>query len=81
MSPLIPFSILNNISILVKRHNFTLVFFQDQVHIFQDTYFESYQIHQVTIMYGFEHTNHDIPPNFLFQKLMTCLCTFLLIIE
>ena len=73
MSPLIPFSILNNISISIKRHNFTLAFFQDQVHIFQDTYFESSQIHQLTIMYRIEHTNHDIPLIFLFQKLMTCL--------
>ena len=33
---------------------------QDQAHIFQDTYFESCQIHLLTIMYGFEHTNHGI---------------------
>ena len=39
---------------------------QDQVHIFQDT---SSQIHQLTIMYRFEHTNYDILLNFLFQNL------------
>ena len=33
---------------------------QDQVLIFQDTYFKSSQIHQLTIMYCFGHTNHDI---------------------
>ena len=42
---------------------------QDQAHIFQGTYFKGYQIHQLTIMYRFEHTNHDIILNFLFQSL------------
>ena len=42
---------------------------QDQVHTYQDTYSESSQIHQVTIMYCFEHTDHDIPLSFLFQDL------------
>ena len=42
---------------------------QDQAHIFQDTYFETSQIHQLTIMYHFEHTNHDIILQFLFQNL------------
>ena len=42
---------------------------QDPVHIIQPTYFESYQIYQLTIMYRFEHTNHDILQNFLFQNL------------
>ena len=42
---------------------------QDQAHIFQDTYFETSQIHQLTIMYHFEHTNHDIILHFLFQNL------------
>ena len=49
---LIPFSVINNILISVKRSNFTLVFYkaachdnpgavilQDQAYIFQDTYF------------------------------------------
>ena len=39
---------------------------QDQVHIYQDTYFKSFQIHQQAEMYRIEHdTNQD----FLFQKL------------
>ena len=33
---------------------------KDQAHIFQDIYFESSQIHPLTIMYFFEYTNHDI---------------------
>ena len=74
---------MNNISISVKRSSFTFVFFKAachtnpgagktyifQAHIFQDTYFESSQIHQLTIMYHFEHTNHDILLNLLFQYL------------
>ena len=66
-----------------KRSNFTLVFFkaachakpgavkseQDQVHISQGTYVRSSQIHQLTIMTRFEHANHDILLNLLFQKL------------
>ena len=40
-----------------------------QVHIFRDNYFESSQIHQLTVMYHFEHTNHDILLNFLFENL------------
>ena len=39
---------------------------QDEANIFQDTYVESFQIHQLTIMYHFEHTNYDIILNFLF---------------
>ena len=42
---------------------------KDQVHIVSGTYFESFQIHQLTIMYCFEHTNHDITLNFLFRNL------------
>ena len=41
---------------------------QDQV-IFQEIYFKSFQIHQLTIKYCFEHTNHDIVLSFLFQNL------------
>ena len=44
---------------------------QNQGHIFQGTYFESSHIHQLTIMYRFEHTNHDIFLNFL---KMLCEC-------
>ena len=40
---------------------------QDQAHIFQDTYFESFQIHQLTVVYHFEHIMHDNLLNFLFQ--------------
>ena len=32
---------------------------QDLAYIFQDTYFESFQIHQLTIMYHSEYTNND----------------------
>ena len=42
---------------------------QDQGHIFQETYFESSQIYQLTLMYCFEHTNNDILLNLLFQNL------------
>ena len=42
---------------------------QSQVYIFQGTYFESSQIHLLTIMYHFEHKNQDILLNFLFQNL------------
>ena len=69
----------------VKRSNFTLVFFkavfhanqvvkdneQNQAHIFQGTYFESSQIHQLTIMYCFEHTDHDIHLKFYFKSFQT----------
>ena len=34
--------------------------FQDKAHLFQDKYFKSSQIHQLTTMYHFEHINHDI---------------------
>ena len=42
---------------------------QDQAYIFQDRYFESYQIHQLTIIYRFEDTNQENLLNFLFQNL------------
>ena len=41
----------------------------DKVHIFQAIYFENFQIHQLTIIHCFEHINHDIFPNVLFQNL------------
>ena len=49
--------------ILVRKYNE-----QGQVHIFPDTYFESFQTHQLTIMCDFEHTNHVIHLNFLWQN-------------
>ena len=81
--PVIPFSIINNISISVSGSNFTFVIFmaachanlggerneQDQAHIFQDTCFESLEIHHLTIMYHFEHVNHDNPLNCQLQNL------------
>ena len=39
---------------------------QNQTHIFQDTYLERFQIHHLTIVYRFEHINHDNLLNFLF---------------
>ena len=39
---------------------------QNQTHIFQDTYLESFQIHHLTIVYRFEHINDDNLLNFLF---------------
>ena len=85
VSSLISFSTINNISILVKKSNITLIFFKAACHAnhgaekhfavsssyisrFQDTYFESSQIHQLTITYWFEHTNHDILQKILFQN-------------
>ena len=50
--------------ILVQKENE-----EDQAHIFQETYFKSFQIHQLTIMYHFEHINHDNPLNVLFSNL------------
>ena len=54
--------------ILVQQENE-----QGQVHIFQDIYFESSQIHLLTVMYCFEHTNHDILPNFYLKNFTTTL--------
>ena len=45
---------------------------QDQS-VFQETYFEISQIGQLTIMYHFEHVNHDNPLIFLFQNLFECV--------
>ena len=42
---------------------------KDQAHIFQDTSFERFQVHQLTIMYRFEEIYHDSPLIFLFQNL------------
>ena len=85
------FFTINNISISVKSNNFTLAFFkagchaypgvekilQHQAHLFQDKYFESSQIYQLTIIYHFEHTNHDILPKFFISKSLQTLfvCT------
>ena len=58
--PLLPFS--RPLAMLILVHKANEV---DQVHMLQETYFESLQIHQVAIMYCFEHTNHDIHVNVL----------------
>ena len=42
---------------------------EDQAHVFQETYLESFGIHLLTIMYCFEHRNHDIVLNSLFQNI------------
>ena len=41
---------------------------QDHFQLLQDTYFESFQIHQVTIKYRFDHRNHDILLIFFISK-------------
>ena len=76
---LIPFSTINSISISVKRSNFTSVFFiaacyansiaernfaGSGSYILRHIFLNS-QVHQLTIMYHLEHTNHDILRNFL----------------
>ena len=50
--------------ILVQQENE-----QGRVLTFQDTHSERCQIHQPAIMYFFEHTNHNIHLNVLFQNL------------
>ena len=47
-----------------------------QAHIFQDTHFESSQIHSLTMMYRFEHTNHDILLTFLISKSLQTLFAY-----
>ena len=50
---------------------------QGKIRIFQDTYAESSQKPQLPIMHSFEHTNHSINLNFLFQdryKLFLRVC-------
>ena len=74
--PLVHFSTVNNISISVKRSKFILVFFKaachtNHVQLFQDKYFESSQIHLLTVTYNFQHTNHGINHGNLF-----CFTTF-----
>ena len=51
---------------LIEELKETLLY---QSHIFQDPYFESFQIHRLTMMSRFEHTNHDVLLNLLFQNL------------
>ena len=53
--------------ILVQKENE-----EDQIHVFQDAYFGSSQIHQLTIMYRFEHANHHIQLIF-FSKSLICI--------
>ena len=47
---------------------------QDQAHIFQDTYFQVSQIHQLRIMYDFEHMNHDILLNGYLKTFTNSAC-------
>ena len=42
---------------------------EDQAHVFQETYLESFGIHLLTKMYCFKHRNHDIVLNSLFQNI------------
>ena len=82
-SPLIPFYT-NSISVSFKRSNFTLVFIkaacyaslgeirkkkQGLVHTFQNSVFESSEMHHLTIKYRFEHFNGGILLNCLFENL------------
>ena len=67
---MIHFSIINKTLIPVKRSDCTLSFLRllamlihmhkenkkGRLYVFQDTYVKSSQIHQLTIMYRFEHT-------------------------
>ena len=46
---------------------------QGEVRIIQYTYFNSFQIHQLTLMYCFEHTNHDNFLNSLISKSLQTL--------
>ena len=55
---------------LMKEHDKNK---RNQVHVFKDIYFKSSQIHQLTIIYCLEHTNHDILLKFLFQTLFFCV--------
>ena len=50
---------------------------QGEVRIIQYIYFKSSQIHQLTLMYCFEHTNHDNFLNSLISKSLQTLfpCT------
>ena len=81
--PLISFSTINSLSVSVWRSSFTLVFLRllallilvqeesnlGQVHIFKDTYFERFQVHQLIIMCCFEHTFFSK----FFQTLFACV--------
>ena len=45
----------------------------DQANIFQETYLESSQIHQLAILHRFQHINHDIILRFLIQNICKLL--------
>ena len=45
----------------------------NQVYKFQGAYFKSSQIHQLTIMYHFDDTNHDIILNLFVSKFLRAL--------
>ena len=79
--PLIPCCTINNISIPVKKSNFVVVFSRLLAvlswcwkkmsrinHIHFKTYFESFQIYQLTIM-RFLNINYDNPLNLLFSNI------------
>ena len=84
---MIPFSTVNNILMLVKSSNCTFDFIkaachdnpneeknkQGRVYIFQDTLLESFQIHQLALMYGFEGRNRCIHSGLLLQILSKLL--------
>ena len=54
--------------------------FHDEAHIFQDTYFESSQIHLLTIMYHVEQSSHNIILFFYFKIFTNCFCVHLIFI-
>ena len=76
------------LAISIARFNLILVFFKPASYakpgtekdyginfIYFKTYFEISQIHQLTIMYHFEHAHHDILLKLLFEhfyKLFLC---------
>ena len=66
------FIFMKGISISVNWSNFTLVFLKVTCHevTCQETYFEISRMHQLTIMYRFEHANHRIILIFLFENLL-----------
>ena len=54
---------------------------QHKVHIFQYIYFETFQIHLQVIVYRFEHINHKIHLNVLFQGISILFCMFIISIS
>ena len=54
---------------------------QDLAHIVTYTYFESSQTHMLIIIYRFEHANHYIFLNVLFQNLYKLFCVHVICIS